>query len=508
MKRFFKKHSLLLVAGIIFLAFAGLIVAKNTPQTIQNILPNQVVEGEKTVLSVQSGQATIKRGSEEIIVLENKDENVTTGDTLTTAQKSIATVRYPGGTVVRLAPDSSLTLADDNTTTNLIQTTGTIFVRFTKVLGIQEEVNVETPTAVATVRGTKLVSRIDAKLNESKFISIDHEFDVYKKDEITKKKLENTKQILKAGLQAQIGKKGVVAIAKQVLTDEEKRWIELNKDTLDGETKIDILKEIVSRYFASPSPSPKPSGTPKPTIAPVSYVQGMFGTGYNSAFVKTEAGDFKLSCYGAPQGTKVITDSASESDCKTDCPVLPLADYANRNGGVAAINGMYFCPADYPACADKKNSFDTLFFNSRVKRYLNSDNNVYSNIPFLVINADGSPRFVGRSSEWGRDTGIQAGTAGNPMLVSGGNIAVVEGNLDDKQRTVKSNRGAFVQKVPNIYLCITGGATVMDSARVYKALGVDNAINIDGGGSSALWVAGSYKYGPGRNIPTAIIFAR
>lgn len=256
------------------------------------------------------------------------------------------------------------------------------------------------------------------------------------------------------------------------------------------------------------SPKPKVSGSPIPTKPPVSTVSSMPGNGYSKSFVNTERGGYNLSCIGAPIGTRVITDSANDSDCHDNCPVRPLADFATSNGGFAAMNGMYFCPADYASCAGKSNTFDTLFFNSRLKRYINSDNNVYSNLPFLVINADGSPRFVGRSLEWGRDTGIQAGTAGNPMLVQGGNISVVEGNLDDKQRNTKSNRGAFVQKGGSIYLCIIGAATVMDSAVVYKTLGADNAINIDGGGSSALWVNGGYVYGPGRQIPTAIIFAR
>jgi hypothetical protein len=138
---------------------------------------------------------------------------------------------------------------------------------------------------------------------------------------------------------------------------------------------------------------------------------------------------------------------------------------------------------------------------------MNSDNNVYSTIPFVGMNADHSLNFVGASSSWGRDTGIIGGTAGNPMLTSGGNYVVNEGALDDKQRSVKSNRGAIVQESDMIYLCITQGATVIDSGHVYAQLGADNAINVDGGGSSALWVQGSYKYGPGRQIPTAIILA-
>jgi len=45
-------------------------------------------------------------------------------------------------------------------------------------------------------------------------------------------------------------------------------------------------------------------------------------------------------------------------------------------------------------------------------------------------------------------------------------------------------------------------------AYVFKALGAKSAINLDEGGSTALYYNGHYLDGPGRNIPNAIIFAR
>jgi len=154
------------------------------------------------------------------------------------------------------------------------------------------------------------------------------------------------------------------------------------------------------------------------------------------------------------------------------------------------------------------NSFDTLFFNSRSKNYINSDNNVYSVIPFLAIEANGNPVFKRHSYEWGRDTGIQAGTAGNPLMIAGGSNVLSSYTLDTKMQTVKASRAAFAQEGDTVYLCVVAAATVPDATKVYEKLGADNAINFDSGGSTAFWVNGSYIYGPGRNIPTAIIFAR
>ena len=44
-------------------------------------------------------------------------------------------------------------------------------------------------------------------------------------------------------------------------------------------------------------------------------------------------------------------------------------------------------------------------------------------------------------------------------------------------------------------------------SQVLKAMGLENALNLDSGGSVALW-SGGYKAGPGRNIPNAILFVR
>jgi len=55
-------------------------------------------------------------------------------------------------------------------------------------------------------------------------------------------------------------------------------------------------------------------------------------------------------------------------------------------------------------------------------------------------------------------------------------------------------------------LVIASGATVIDLGAVMEAMGMDYALNLDGGGTSALWYNG-YKVGPGRNMPNAIVFA-
>lgn len=230
-------------------------------------------------------------------------------------------------------------------------------------------------------------------------------------------------------------------------------------------------------------------------------------SGHRRQMVQTERGSFLVDIVAVQVGsTRVIVDTASDEDCSNNCPVLPLATYVQRNGGFAGINGSYFCPAEYPSCVGKANSYDTLAMNSRSKKYFNSENNKFSTVPLVAFDGGGAPIFKMQTLEWGRDTGVQAVLANHPMLVLGGNI-VVPGGLSDKQQ-VKSNRSVVAQKGSYIYLIVVHSASVSDAAVVVKAIGVDNALNLDSGGSTALYADGGYKVGPGRNLPNAIILAR
>lgn len=226
------------------------------------------------------------------------------------------------------------------------------------------------------------------------------------------------------------------------------------------------------------------------------------GSGYQQQVVKSEYGDFLVGIVAADlNSTRVIVDTASDSDCRNDCPVLPLAEYVSRSGAFAGINGSYFCPADYPSCADKKNSYDTLVMNKN-KKYINSENNVYSTVPAVIFSGN-SARFVGQSLEWGRNTGVDAVLAMQPLLVSNGNV-VFTGDGEPK-RGSKGNRSFVGASGSTAYIGVVFNATVAEAAYVLKTMGIQNALNLDSGGSTALW-SGGYKAGPGRNLPNVILF--
>jgi exopolysaccharide biosynthesis protein len=263
---------------------------------------------------------------------------------------------------------------------------------------------------------------------------------------------------------------------------------------------------------ASPTSNPTPSVAPKliataiptmkPTVLPIITNNTPPNSGYSRQTVKTEVGSFTISIVAANLSTtKVIVDTASSTDCASNCPVLSLGDYVSRNGGWAGINGSYFCPRDYSNCAGKENTFDLLVMN-KDKHYFNSDNNVYSTNPVVGFR-DGSMSFVTAGSQWGRDTSLNGVIMNYPLMVHNGNV--VFGGDGDPKKGSRGSRSFVAGKGNNIYIGVTQNVTVAENALVMKALGMENALNLDSGGSTALW-HGGYKVGPGRGIPNAIIF--
>lgn len=254
--------------------------------------------------------------------------------------------------------------------------------------------------------------------------------------------------------------------------------------------QIDAEQKKIASEFLIPANVPVSNNAP--------------GSGFGRQQVQSDVGTFLVDIISADLGsTRVIVDTASDEDCHDNCPVLPLGDYVARSGAYAGINGTYFCPATYPSCAGKTNSFDLLVMNKN-KHYFNSDNNVYSTNP-AVIFGNGWIRFVNQAHEWGRDTGVDGVISNFPLVLSGGNAAF-GGNNDSKQGS-KGSRSFVASKGNTVSIGVVYNATVAEVGYALEALGLENAMNLDSGGSTALWYKG-YKAGPGRNIPNAVLFVR
>lgn len=249
----------------------------------------------------------------------------------------------------------------------------------------------------------------------------------------------------------------------------------------------------------SPSPTPtptvKPSTTPAPSAAPVSA--GSTGGGN----IQTERGSFRATVVTLPISAQMITDSANDSDCSGDCPKKPLADYINHFGASAGIHGTYTCPADYADCASKKDSFDFPIYNSRLNKWINEDKLGWGGRSMIYQDNGGQYHY---RQDAGHVGGIRAGIVNYPGILNNGHITVEGNTLSEKQGS-KGTKGGIGFNDSNIFLVVAYNVDMYDFATIFKALGAKNALNLDGGGSTALW-QGGYKAGPGRALPNAIVF--
>lgn len=231
------------------------------------------------------------------------------------------------------------------------------------------------------------------------------------------------------------------------------------------------------------------------------------GEGYSFVNVGIGRGTFGVSLIKVPlSSVRVVTAAASDGDCSDNCPTKSLAQHVADNGGFAGMNAGYFCPPDYSECNGKVNTSDYAFYKSSSGDWLNEDALSWGDTALATFSGS-SARFYKRSSDYGGG-GVSAGVSNYPSLVSGGNISVDEGILSSYQKDARGPRGAIGVGDSNLYLAIISNATVIDAAHVMQALGAKDALNLDGGGSSALYINGGYAVGPGRSLPNAIVLTR
>lgn len=263
---------------------------------------------------------------------------------------------------------------------------------------------------------------------------------------------------------------------------------------------------------ATPTPTPKSSPLVKPSLVAspspaVKAVSGPPGAGLSTITVATEKGNFKATVLSVDlSSTRMITDTGNDSDCGNGCVTMQLADYIKRNGGFAGVNGSYFCPAAYPECALKTDSFDFSIYNTRLGKWINGGNLGWGDRrSALYIDGSGahytqSPTSIG---------GPSAAVVNYPGLVESGNVQIDDNQsgLSDKQKSVSTKVGIGTRNASNVMVVIGYGMNMQQFAHVFKSLGATGALNLDDGGSTALYYQGRYVTGPGRNLPNAVVFA-
>ncbi|MBI3956995.1 MAG: phosphodiester glycosidase family protein [Candidatus Kerfeldbacteria bacterium] len=210
---------------------------------------------------------------------------------------------------------------------------------------------------------------------------------------------------------------------------------------------------------------------------------------------------------------RLVTDTAELADCDGGCDAKSLQAYVQENGGFAGMNGTYFCPPDYPQCADKEYSFLPPVYNPAADVMLQEDVLPFHAGPMIVEYSDRTVSYYHRTISFGYSVAeneqrsgktVVAAIANYPSLVENGSIVVGSEPLSADQNT-KAVRDAIGYNNNAWFLVRARSASVPDMAYILDSLGATYAMNLDGGGSSALYYDGAYKAGPGRLLPNAVL---
>lgn len=273
---------------------------------------------------------------------------------------------------------------------------------------------------------------------------------------------------------------------------------------------ISLTKAVMTTPTPTTTPKAKASATPASTPTPTPVpVEAFNDENYSKSSIETERGSYTVHLLKFDTATtEMRVDTAADGDCADSCPVKSLASYVGGNGAVAGIHGTYFCPTSYKDCSGKTNSFYFKVYNGRLNKQINWTNGLGDFLPFLMIDQAGKGKYF---SSWSDASALsmKTGISSRPNLITNGQVVLKDSDLDsDKERYTKGSRGFIGLKGQTIYAAVVLSATVTDSAYVAKALGLDSALNLDGGGSTALYYGGAYKVGPGRELPNAVVFIK
>lgn len=236
---------------------------------------------------------------------------------------------------------------------------------------------------------------------------------------------------------------------------------------------------------------------------------------FRSFTLTNAAGSFPIRVISLKKNSfDLLTDTAETGDCASNCAALSLKDFVERNNATIGIHGTYFCPPDYPACEGKVNTFLPPVMHSALGTLLNENGLRFFNRPLVTVAQDGRFSFFHRASALGSTLqDVETATGGPlravignwPSLVENG-VSVAAGEPSEPGFLVAGTRGGIGWNSDTVFLVVASNATMEQFASIFVTLGAQFAMNLDGGGSVALFEDGAYRVGPGRLLPNAIIF--
>ncbi len=270
-------------------------------------------------------------------------------------------------------------------------------------------------------------------------------------------------------------------------------------------------KDLQSIQQAGGSTTSTPSSTP----TTITLEAGV----YESKTISVNNESFEILLATLPKNAyEMKTLTGQNNDCGHNCVAKPLAEYVKSVNGVVGIHGSYFCPPDYSACSDQTYSYVSPFYNSQSGVMVNEYKMPFHEGPMVTYDSAGEYKLFHRPVEIGWTAeeytkkfgrALRGAVSNYPSIIENG-IRVLESEptLSPALRDNKSPRGVLGWDDANIYVLIVKRGTLPDVASIAQKIGMKNAINLDGGGTTAMYVKGSYVIGPGRLLPNAIVFVK
>jgi hypothetical protein len=228
--------------------------------------------------------------------------------------------------------------------------------------------------------------------------------------------------------------------------------------------------------------------------------------GYSYQTVTSPRGTFGVHVIKQPlSDVTVKTVTGNATDCEANCPVQPLVEYLNQTNAFNGMNGTYLCPPDYSWCSAKVNSYDYAVYSSTLGTWLNEWALVSPSNALVTITGK-TMRFYRHTYSYDRSA-VDGAISNFPILLLGGTVVDTEAEQADYQKQ-KGTKGSIGTDGVYVYLSLVTNATVTESAYALQAMGVLDAMNLDGGGTSAMFADREYKVGPGRQLPNAVVITR
>ncbi len=234
---------------------------------------------------------------------------------------------------------------------------------------------------------------------------------------------------------------------------------------------------------------------------------------YKHSSIKTSDGEFKIDYIEidlTSDKIEIVTDTADDFNCKTNCQAKTLAKFVLDNNAFAGINGSYFCSDS--SCV--RNYFFAPIFNSNKNVLINEDQLKYWTTGAIIAFDKNNKYYYFKDSrefksvenfESTNNTTLKALISNKPRLIENGMNVLIDWDIDAGQRNVKTTRNALAFRGDKMYLLVAYKSTLNDLANILKSMQMEYALNLDGGGSAALYYNDEYMVGPGRNIPNALM---